>query len=324
MTQPPSRSVQDRLPPINYDTHPAYAYAKETPIRLSERILAIGKLLGPLAYLADHHIRYVLSHKKPANKGKAAYLDILNRDGVVAIRLQAEQRTRMLDASQAYFNRLQSSRDGIALGKRSYNDGQLITKRADAPGLFRTTEDMLEMSGILPSARAYFKRQIDIVSITMQINDEWDTYWRSEFEEMNLPAPPTAFMHVDNTYGVIKAIFYASDVTNMTGPFSYVPGSHRAKVTFFESLIMRAVDIWRSNGRPENRRLFLALPRWLRKTAKFGDDILPGTEFSEFLLAQERVMTSEDGDIFLFDIKGIHRGGMVRKGERRAIQIMMR
>ena len=43
----------------------------------------------------------------------------------------------------------------------------------------------------------------------------------------------------------------------------------------------------------------------------------------KWLLDYERVMTSKDGDVFVFDVKGVHRGGMVSAGERRIIQVMM-
>jgi hypothetical protein len=113
-----------------------------------------------------------------------------------------------------------------------------------------------------------------------------------------------------------------SEVGPANGPFSYVPGTHRLEVGWFEALILRAVDIW-IDVYPQERDLFDALPRLLRRKAKFGDDLNARDAQAKWLLDHERVMTSKDGDVFVFDVKGVHRGGMVGEGERRIIQVMM-
>jgi hypothetical protein len=69
--------------------------------------------------------------------------------------------------------------------------------------------------------------------------------------------------------------------------------------------------------------LFLALPRALRLKAKFGDDIRDRGDWGRYLLRYERVFTSADGDVIVFDTNGVNRGGLVRQGERRFIQVMM-
>lgn len=177
-------------------------------------------------------------------------------------------------------------------------------------------------TGILSSVRNYLGSRAEVRGVAIQINDEHDRFWRAHFDDHGLPIPSTVFFHIDNTYGVVKAIFYLSEVGDENGPFSYVPGTHRADVGWFEALILRAVDIW-IDVYPQERHLFEALPRPLRRKAKFGDDLRPGDPRGQWLLDHERVMTSKDGDVFVFDVKGVHRGGMVRKGERRIIQVMM-
>ena len=70
--------------------------------------------------------------------------------------------------------------------------------------------------------------------------------------------------------------------------------------------------------------MLLSLPRTLRRRAKFGDDIPPDAAWGRWLLEHERVFTSAHGDMLLFDVMGIHRGGLVARGERRVLQIMLR
>jgi hypothetical protein len=249
-------------------------------------------------------------------------LDRLNCDGVFPHRLSAAGKERLVDAAQPYFSRLDASRSNIERGKRGYCDNQFDTTRNEAPELFDAVEFVLAEAGILSSVRDYLACRAEIRRVTVQINDEWDRFWRAPFEDRGIPIPPTAFFHVDNTYGVVKIIFYVSKIDETNGPFSYVPGTHRLKVAFFDSLVLRATDIW-LDVHPNERHLFLALPRFLRKKAKFGDDIRSGSDWGGWLVNHERVMTSEDGDTFVFDVKGIHRGGMVQCGERRIIQVMV-
>ncbi|MFT5143111.1 MAG: hypothetical protein ACI80V_002877 [Rhodothermales bacterium] len=142
------------------------------------------------------------------------------------------------------------------------------------------------------------------------------------FEDRGLPLPDTAFFHVDNTYGVVKVIIYVSEVTDTSGPFSYVPGTNRTRYGFLEGLLLRATDIWIDQW-PHHRALLLTLPSAFRKKAKFGDDIPADSEWGRWLLEQERFATSADGDLLLFDVMGIHRGGMIERGERRILQLMI-
>lgn len=229
----------------------------------------------------------------------------------------------MLEVAEPYFRRLAERRNCIARGTRTYSDNQLNLRRADAFELFGVLNDVLARGGVLPAIRRHLGCRAELRSVTVQINDEWDTYWRSHFQERGLEPPKTAFFHMDNTYDVAKVIFYASVVGKDSGPFSYVPGTNRIRVGWFESLILRATDIWLDNY-PNERPLFLALPNFLRRKAKFGDDIAEESEWARWLLERERIVTSSDGDILAFDVQGVHRGGMVANGERRILQIMIR
>jgi ectoine hydroxylase-related dioxygenase (phytanoyl-CoA dioxygenase family) len=221
------------------------------------------------------------------------------------------------------FALLEARRAGIAAGRRSYGDNQRLVLPGDDPHLFRAVTAILVEAGILASVEAYRGRAVSVQRLAPQINDACDGFWTAPFADLGLPIPPTAFMHIDNTVNVTKALIYLSDVDRETGPFSYVPGTHLARMGLWEGLVRRAVDLWRSNGRPENRRLILALPRWLRQSAKFGDDLAPDSDEARNLLAAERVVTSVDGDLILFDVNVVHRGGMVARGERRVLQVSM-
>jgi hypothetical protein len=118
-------------------------------------------------------------------------------------------------------------------------------------------------------------------------------------------------------------IIYLGDVGPENGPFSVIVGSHKLADGFFDRLIRRANDCASlSATRPSDRALFAALPVGLQKKCAFGPDVEDSHPWADALLASERVFTSDQARCILFDPNGIHRGGMVRQGERRVVTIL--
>ena len=121
-----------------------------------------------------------------------------------------------------------------------------------------------------------------------------------------------------------QAILYLSEVGPDNGPFCYCLGSNHVEIGWLEGAARRANDrIDLSSCAPESRRLFHALPRRLRRKAKFGNDLEGDHPQLGRLLASERRFTLADGDLILFDDRGIHRGGLVQAGERCMLQIRL-
>jgi hypothetical protein len=66
----------------------------------------------------------------------------------------------------------------------------------------------------------------------------------------------------------------------------------------------------------------MKLPAQLRGTSHFGEDLLDSTPLSRLLLEQEVRCTSDVTNCAVFDgSHTIHRGGLVRHGERWALQM---
>ena len=65
--------------------------------------------------------------------------------------------------------------------------------------------------------------------------------------------------------------------------------------------------------------MFMALPAALRHKSMFGSDLLDGTPESRAVVEAEYLFVSSDGNAALFDNLGVHRGGLVREGERRVL-----
>ena len=61
----------------------------------------------------------------------------------------------------------------------------------------------------------------------------------------------------------------------------------------------------------------------IRFNSHLGWDVEPDSELERSLVACERTMTGKSGTFIIFDgARLLHRGGMVRKGERIALQVI--
>ncbi len=113
-----------------------------------------------------------------------------------------------------------------------------------------------------------------------------------------------------------KVLIYLNDVGLDEGPFRYIDGSHRG-VGDFELAVRKTNDKLRIKP-----PLFMALPEEFQLLADFGDHIDPDSDEAKAFLAREiAAYDDQKSDLVLFDYHGVHRGGFVRKGARRILQV---
>jgi hypothetical protein len=234
--------------------------------------------------------------------------------------MPADQRARLEAVAAGQFEAL-AARRGRANGKRQFEESRGQASRLEQGPLFDAIETILRESGVMAAADAYLGRPARLIDVNPQINDVTDSFWRDIFPDTELgELPATAYCHRDASGGDLKAIIYLSDVGGRNGPFSYVLGSNRIRISRLDDLICEAND---SNGLgatdPAARRRFAALPKKLRQKGAFGNDLTPASPLSEDIKAGLWSIEAPRGSIVLFDTKGIHRGGMVVEGERRVV-----
>jgi hypothetical protein len=164
--------------------------------------------------------------------------------------------------------------------------------------------------------------------------------WFRVFDDLGLDVPRTAQMHYDLDFSPPKAMLYLNDVNEDQGAFSYIPKEsdweHFGMGLALKKEILYAVSYYTTEtfGKsvkgnssifryPEARRALASLPRTLRGTSHQGDHILNDTALSSALLKAERVVTGKAGTMPLFAGSHVlHRGGVVKSGERIALQIV--
>lgn len=240
--------------------------------------------------------------------------------GIHVVTMPADRFAALEAVARPEFDRL-AARRGKSNGQRQFEESRGQASRVAQRDLFDAIETTLREAGVFEVASAYLGRKARLVDVNPQINDTTDTFWRDIFPDAELATlPPTAYCHRDASGGDLKAIFYMTDVGERTGPFSYVVGSNRMKISRLDDLICEAND---SNGMAgtdaASRARFSALPKKLRQKGSFGNDLTPDTPLGREIGQGLWKVTAGKGSIVLFDTKGIHRGGMVEDGERRVI-----
>lgn len=188
------------------------------------------------------------------------------------------------------------------------------------------------------SAYAGYPLELSGYALTYSHPDE--NWFRQCYVDIGLEAPRTVQMHFDEENTSAKSMLYLNDIESDNGPFSYVPrgdasAPSRSQLSFFKYLDFANSDFAAAqgvSGGSYNRPLFKSaqlrphfgrLPSELQGSACLGDDILEGTPLSKFLLENERQITTSVGDLALFaGGETMHRGGIVQRGERWALQMI--
>jgi hypothetical protein len=348
-----------RLPGIDYAAHPAYAeWVRSATLRGRMRALrtfarGMATALARWAVDAEHlpkppdgvgRARWFASQWRPIGRAVArgwrfrafpraargpthegrACADALGAEGMMLLKLSNEERTIMARFLAPHFDRLEERLARIPEGARHFDDNRYWVAPAADPALYAWFEEMLEARGMLSGSSAHLRRPVRVAHLVPQINRPENDFWSARFGDIGLPDSRCNYCHVDTAHNTTKMIVYISEVGPENGPFSYVAGSHRTRRDFWDRMIRRAVDhsgIGASD--PRSRALFAALPAVFRRKGAFGQDLADDHPAAAPILAGERAVTSDLADGILFDPVGVHRGGMVRSGERRIVGVVL-
>lgn len=309
-----------RIPSPDYDSHSAYGGMLSPSWKT--RITALRKVTPPLLSLWWKDALLSLKRKPSAGKASPA----LEREGITTFRIPEEQKKKLLALLEEDIRALREKRTKIAPAKRGVEN--CVTRIADPRNptheVLLLVEAILTELGIFEIGRAYHGFDLRIKAVNLQINDAQDGGIANVFPDLKAAPPSTYYAHIDSTLGTLKVLIYLTDVKKENGPFRYFVGSHRLEMGRFERCLRKACDLaGLDSTRKEARELFLAMPKPLRKKANFGNDLTNDSPEARALLAKERAVTSDAGDLILFDNNGIHRGAIFEAGERQMLQISL-
>ncbi len=308
------------LPIIDYATHPDYAGLTVDPKnaeRAAEEFFPILRSKREsLALCADGFDR------RPRAASESV-LGALARDGVAALALPRPILNRLREAAAPHAAALkQRAKALIAAKARIRFDDTLhpvLQWDEAAPGcevLAAAVRDLLREIDFDGIAQRYYPGfRPTVAGAALKRNFAGHEIFRANGAHTTL----TGGLHIDsNSAPMMNGIVYLNEVGPEQGPFSYVVGSHRWPFDVEDRAIRKAMDEC-AFGSQKGREFFAAIPAEYQRKCAFGWDILDGTPECDALISTERVFTSQDCDLVLFDSDGVHRGGDVAKGKRLSI-----
>lgn len=311
-----------KIPNPDYRNHPAYGKLYSKP-SIKARLEAFRRIRP---HLRREFTRQRNVGRRPSqlsvSSASPTGMGAFERDGVLGMHLSEHNLKGIQACVTGAINTLSAQREGIPIDQRRFLDNSLPLDNENAPGVYELVTEALNAHDILEIGAQYLGEPIQIQAVNLMIYDGSENHWKDHFFDISLPDSDTAYMHMDSAIKQVKCLIYLNPVTEDNGPFSYVVGSNRLKIGFWESIIRKANDFSRLDKcDPETRKVFSALPKFLQKKCEFGNDIANLTPASQQLLAAEKRFTSEEGNMIFFDNGGIHRGGMVRHGHRHILQV---
>lgn len=216
----------------------------------------------------------------------------------------------------------------------SVNRGELVRK------IIKILNNEFSRLGVLKVISAYTGIRMHVSGCALELSVPDATWWKNSIPLVG-KGPKTMYAHLDEGIGFPKAIAYLTDVNLDSGPTSCYPGIYKSlQLNPLQELIGRIIgEVGTSNDsnlfkyyrksyhqsmNSENfRRHFMKLPSDLRFNSHLGWDILPNSNLEKQMTSSEIVLNDRAGTFIAFDgARLLHRGGLVKKKNRLALQII--
>lgn len=188
----------------------------------------------------------------------------------------------------------------------------------------RVVSRFLEATGLLPRARAYANRNIDVVAVTVMVASPGDQHHYQTFRDIET-VPKLLNLHQDPKPGILKALIYLSDVGPDDGPFEFIKGSAGWRYDRIARVFAWGNSVGNYCHTPAHRRVACMFPKRFRGSAIVGRLIPDGSELSDTLLKALTTYHSADATAFVFDpCFNFHRGGQCKSGARYTLNVVLK
>ena len=223
------------------------------------------------------------------------------------------------------------------INKDIENKYKILTERKDwapPPGTFDRWKDLNKKTsdninkifhdaGIIEACENYYRRKMRVGTVRLTIGKPTDKHWLQFLYDCKKTTKYTN-LHFDASEGVMKAMLYLSEVKKGNGETSFLPKSNRFIYDPLQFIFSRAIAVGSYCHNPISRRSVFRLPKKLRVTSNFGRLIDDKSSLKKYLDKSLVKLTTDVGNTLLFDPgAGIHNGGVLKSGERIALQIVI-
>ncbi|KIF66082.1 hypothetical protein HY68_37775 [Streptomyces sp. AcH 505] len=284
-----------------------------------------GELLEEAKIRNDRH-----SFNRPLSSQARSVADDLKRDGVHICRLSEVEKKKLWELCAPVIARLRAAAE---LNPKI----RVAESMPRYAGVGVRLDRFFRRSAVLDGLSAYFGSNVTFTGFSLEYSHNKQDWWQNCYADVGMATSKTVYMHYDHGCRNPKAIIALSEVTEENGPTGYIKGSHSKPRSNFIHFLIKSIDhrfyddyiagtqsyYRRRFQELEYRREFLMLPTALQACSHFGEDITDDTELSSDLLKDEIKVTRDVGNCIVFDGDyGIHRGALVKSGERFVFQVI--
>jgi hypothetical protein len=219
------------------------------------------------------------------------------------------------------------------------NERAVVNVAYNSP-LWRAIKRGVKQAGILDVLSEFKGNEMTMLGAGLEYSYPGQGWYQNLYSDVGLSGGPFQYLHYDEGDCLPKSMIYVTPVDEDCGPTRAIPTSNTWEISECRIRMHRALDriigdrysqLDERGGyrvlarRPELRRVFMELPAAFRGSSHFGDDIMSNTDLAATLQALEIPYVSKGAQTMVFDGPHLlHRGSLVRSGERLALQVVYR
>jgi 6-pyruvoyl-tetrahydropterin synthase len=290
--------------------------------------------LNELSEKIDKYIEDLTKHILCLDDALKKNQSELSKNGYYFNKLDEKLIDEILDKSKNYLKRFRENikNNNTSRESLSVNTGSIIRIIA------KKLNSEFDKLGILKDVSNYMKRNYEVTGVSLEMSTPNSSWWKKK--ETVKKAPKTLYAHLDESLIYPKSICYLSNVSEDNGPTSFYPKIYKSlKLNFLQDIVGRVIDTVGRKGSPlfhvynQNVEQKLEcnvfkshlseLPNELKFYSHFGWYVEPDSEIENQMINDEIKLIGTKGTFVVFDgAKVIHRGGLLKTGERIVLQII--
>ncbi|MCK9201489.1 MAG: phytanoyl-CoA dioxygenase family protein [Gallionella sp.] len=337
LTAPSDGDATDVLAQIGKHTYQILRHAREQNISILAEEWLDSTVKWTIADLSHELARRVFSardyHGQALSAGQSKQFALLQEQGMYIADLPADVyadiRRLALEHRPELRQRALSDRFNRAVINVAFNSP-----------LWKSIKRAAKEAGIFDVLSELKRNRLTLLGAGLEYSCPEQDWYQSLYSDVGLADSPMQYLHVDEGDCLPKSMIYVTSVDEENGATRAIPGSNRWEISECRFRMHKALDrvvgdryakyVRKAHYRPlarhaELRRIFMELPKPFQGSSHFGDDVLAGTELANTLAKQEIAYLSQGGQALVFDGPHLlHRGSLVKSGERMALQVIYR
>lgn len=313
---------------INYQIHPKYGLAYRD-ITILERFKTFKFIIPFLVRSIKEHvfIPTFINYKKLEKQTDDYKLSSFISKGYYCINIAEKDITTLKLLCNGSVLEILESKHSKDPKELTFNDTIRGYDNNNFPDLIKALSMLLKRNKKINRliCQLLSRNEYKIQEVNLHVNEPRDYHiWTLSDPFASLKTNHHSF-HRDTSINCIKIMLYLSDVKECNGPFTYVIGSHRWNNCLWDKIVRRTIRLSGLYKRDDlSKRKFSSLPKFLQIKNEIFLEELNDPIYRTLILNNIQYFLSQTENLIIFDPYGIHQGGIVNKGKRIALQLIIK